>query len=149
MSCDLPEGWHATKLEEIGTLYCGQSPATESVNTEGRGTPYVTGPEQWDGVTLHASKWTTDPNSPWQKCPYSGIPLQAASSSGRCFAKCLSAPSSSRRPKSGHPRVKHAIKASIHPQKTLITRRFRPWNPLGVPTSNRPRNTRLKLNALA
>jgi type I restriction enzyme, S subunit len=57
----LPEGWAMSTLEYIGDLYCGQSPATEFVNTKRKGTPYITGPDQWDGDELHVDKWTTDP----------------------------------------------------------------------------------------
>jgi hypothetical protein len=31
------------------------------VNTTRIGTPYITGPDQWDGDELHVDKWTTDP----------------------------------------------------------------------------------------
>ena len=58
---DLPEGWAVTLLDDFGTIYCGQSPSVKDVNAKGEGTPYVTGPEQWDGESIHASKWTTDP----------------------------------------------------------------------------------------
>jgi type I restriction enzyme, S subunit len=63
MSADveMPEGWAAVTLEDIGNLYCGQSPATKFVNTTRTGTPYITGPDQWDGDHLHVDKWTTDP----------------------------------------------------------------------------------------
>lgn len=60
-SSELPEGWCRTSLDTIGTIYCGQSPATGDVNSNGEGTPYVTGPEQWDGQSIRANKWTTDP----------------------------------------------------------------------------------------
>ena len=42
-------------------------------------------------------------SSPWQKFPISGLPSQAASSSGSCPAKYLSGPRNSRSPKSDHP----------------------------------------------
>jgi len=58
---ELPDGWCRTSLDAIGTIFCGQSPATKDVNANGEGTPYVTGPEQWDGHVIHANKWTTDP----------------------------------------------------------------------------------------
>src|ERR1039458_2803321 len=58
---EVPEGWVAATMEEIGDLYCGQSPATGFVNTTGLGTPYMTGPDQWNGSELHVDKWTTDP----------------------------------------------------------------------------------------
>jgi type I restriction enzyme, S subunit len=57
----LPEGWQNISLDNIGTLFCGQSPATSTVNKKGLGTPYFTGPEQWDGKEIHEGKWTTDP----------------------------------------------------------------------------------------
>ena len=49
------------EMRDLGQLHCGQSPASKDVNTEGDGTLYVTGPEQWDGHSVHESKWTTDP----------------------------------------------------------------------------------------
>lgn len=58
---DLPEGWALTTLGDVGTLFCGQSPSSSTVNEVGEGTLYVTGPEQWDGHRIHESKWTTDP----------------------------------------------------------------------------------------
>lgn len=57
----LPSGWAHASLGELGTVYCGQSPSVGDVNTIGKGEIYVTGPEHWDGTTLHCSKWTTDP----------------------------------------------------------------------------------------
>lgn len=51
--------WVSTTVGALGHLHCGQSPPSAEVNTEGRGTPYVSGPEQWDGYTVHQSKWTT------------------------------------------------------------------------------------------
>lgn len=57
----LPQGWARAPLGEIGRLYCGQSPSVPTVNHDGNGTPYVTGPEQWDGTRFRNPKWTTDP----------------------------------------------------------------------------------------
>ena len=59
--CELPSGWVATSLSEVGILYCGQSPSVADVNRHGEGTAYVTGPEMWDGSTLKVDKWTTNP----------------------------------------------------------------------------------------
>ncbi len=58
---ELPAGWARATLGDIGVLYTGQSPSADTVNQEGRGTNYVTGPEQWDGSAFHKPKWTTDP----------------------------------------------------------------------------------------
>jgi type I restriction enzyme S subunit len=49
------------KLDDCGDLFCGQSPSIAEVNQEGRGYPYFTGPEQWDGQHLHVDKWTEFP----------------------------------------------------------------------------------------
>ncbi|WP_413431527.1 hypothetical protein [Crateriforma spongiae] len=57
----LPNGWARTKMSALGELVCGTSPPAAEVNKDGNGTPYVTGPEQWDGATLHMDKWTTLP----------------------------------------------------------------------------------------
>lgn len=56
-----PAGWTATTMDALGELLCGTSPPSPSVNAVGKGVPYVSGPEQWDGATLHLDKWTTDP----------------------------------------------------------------------------------------
>lgn len=58
---ELPAGWASATLGDIGVLYTGQSPSADTVNQAGRGTSYVTGPEQWDGSAFHKPKWTTDP----------------------------------------------------------------------------------------
>lgn len=58
---DLPIGWTRAALGDIGVLYTGQSPSADTVNQQGRGTSYVTGPDQWDGRAFHKPKWTTDP----------------------------------------------------------------------------------------
>jgi type I restriction enzyme S subunit len=58
---EIPEGWAEAPLRELGELFCGQSPNTLFVNAIGNGTPYVTGPDQWDGNQLRVDKWTTDP----------------------------------------------------------------------------------------
>ena len=64
MSQDIDKStdWEETTLGMLGHLHCGQSPSSSSVNTEGRGVPYVSGPEHWDGVEVHRTKWTTAPS---------------------------------------------------------------------------------------
>jgi type I restriction enzyme S subunit len=57
----LPPGWLYLELGEFGDLYCGQSPSVAQVNSNNRGVPYVTGPEQWNGHALHIDKWTEHP----------------------------------------------------------------------------------------
>ena len=56
-----PKGWEQVSLSQLGELFCGQSPSSSTVNAEGIGTVYVTGPEQWDGKDIISNKWTTDP----------------------------------------------------------------------------------------
>ncbi|MCZ7854943.1 restriction endonuclease subunit S [Agrobacterium salinitolerans] len=58
---ELPKGWATTALGAVGEVYCGQSSTASDVNGEGRGTPYVTGPEQWTGSEIELNKWTTTP----------------------------------------------------------------------------------------
>jgi type I restriction enzyme S subunit len=53
--------WVVTTMGALGRLHCGQSPPSAEVNSDGNGTPYVSGPEQWDGNAVHLSKWTTAP----------------------------------------------------------------------------------------
>jgi type I restriction enzyme, S subunit len=55
------DGWTTVTLGQCGDLYCGQSSSVTEVNAQGRGHPYFTGPEQWDGVKLHVNKWTEHP----------------------------------------------------------------------------------------
>lgn len=55
------DSWRTASLNELGQLYCGQSPASSTVNTNGLGTLYVSGPEQWDGHKIRQDKWTNDP----------------------------------------------------------------------------------------
>ena len=51
--------WSRAPLSALGLLISGQSPASRFVNHEGRGTPYVSGPEQWTGERVVIDKWTT------------------------------------------------------------------------------------------
>lgn len=53
--------WRTASLNELGQLYCGQSPPSSTVNANGIGTLYVSGPEQWDGHKIRQDKWTNDP----------------------------------------------------------------------------------------
>ncbi|WP_220981888.1 restriction endonuclease subunit S [Klebsiella michiganensis] len=48
-------------LSKAGTIIAGQSPASSQVNNLGKGVPYVTGPEQWDGSKILHHKWTEYP----------------------------------------------------------------------------------------
>jgi type I restriction enzyme S subunit len=48
-------------LGDLGQILAGQSPSVVEVNYEGKGEPYVTGPEQWDGKKILAHKWTEYP----------------------------------------------------------------------------------------
>jgi type I restriction enzyme S subunit len=53
--------WATVTLSDIGDIFCGQSASAAEVNSEGRGDVYITGPEQWDGRSLHLNKWTEHP----------------------------------------------------------------------------------------
>ena len=53
--------WATVCLRDVGDLHCGQSPSSDEVNSDGRGMPYVSGPEQWDGHRVELTKWTTNP----------------------------------------------------------------------------------------
>ncbi|WP_163875663.1 restriction endonuclease subunit S [Rhizobium laguerreae] len=57
----LPRGWVTSSLGNFGEVYCGQSSTAADVNSDGRGTAYVTGPEQWTGTAIELNKWTTTP----------------------------------------------------------------------------------------
>ena len=48
-------------LGTVGYVLAGQSPSRAEVNTDGKGEPYVTGPEQWDGRKILHNKWTEYP----------------------------------------------------------------------------------------
>lgn len=51
--------WSRAPLSALGMLISGQSPASKFVNQDGRGIPYVSGPEQWTGEQVVIDKWTT------------------------------------------------------------------------------------------
>src|SRR6266567_144746 len=51
--------WSRAPLSALGLLVSGQSPASNPVNHEGLGAPYVSGPEQWTGEQVVIDKWTT------------------------------------------------------------------------------------------
>jgi type I restriction enzyme S subunit len=74
--------WIDTTIGALGKLHCGQSPSSTDVNTEGRGTPYITGPEQWDGYKIVDSKWTTDPR---RIAPANSIFITVKGSVGEMF----------------------------------------------------------------
>jgi type I restriction enzyme S subunit len=57
----IPKKWIWVRLDDIGELFCGQSPSVAEVNQERCGVPYVTGPEQWDGRKINETKWTEFP----------------------------------------------------------------------------------------
>lgn len=54
----MTQTWDPISLDECGHLYCGQSLTAADVNLDGRGYPYFTGPEQWDGRRLRIDKWS-------------------------------------------------------------------------------------------
>ena len=56
-----PASWVTVDMGAVGILHCGQSPKAATVNSDGVGKLYVTGPEQWNGSRISKSKWTTDP----------------------------------------------------------------------------------------
>ncbi|CEP33694.1 MULTISPECIES: restriction endonuclease subunit S [unclassified Halomonas] len=70
MSGRLTKEWRATNHQNIGDvkplsvagkIIAGQSPSRSEVNFDGKGEPYVTGPEQWDGRKILHNKWTEYP----------------------------------------------------------------------------------------
>lgn len=70
VSGKLTEEWRVTNTKVFGKIkplafagkvIAGQSPSKSEVNSEGKGEPYVTGPEQWDGKKILHHKWTEHP----------------------------------------------------------------------------------------
>ena len=70
VSGKLTEEWRVTNTKVVGKIkplafagkvIAGQSPSKSEVNSEGKGEPYVTGPEQWDGKKILHHKWTEYP----------------------------------------------------------------------------------------
>lgn len=70
VSGKLTEEWRVTNAKVFGEIkplafagkvIVGQSPSKSEVNSEGKGEPYVTGPEQWDGRKILHHKWTEHP----------------------------------------------------------------------------------------
>src|SRR5262245_53631750 len=64
----LPAGWTTGTMADLGSLLCGQSPPSSTVNARGDGIPYVSGPEHWDGSVLRLDKWTTAPSRVGSGC---------------------------------------------------------------------------------
>lgn len=58
---EIPEEWRLVTISEIIDLVSGQSSPASEVNVDGRGVPYVTGPEQWNGEHVEEIKWVENP----------------------------------------------------------------------------------------
>ncbi|MEI8094506.1 MAG: N-6 DNA methylase [Spirochaetales bacterium] len=56
-----PKKWPMVKLGEVCDLLSGQHIDTEKYNSEGVGTPYLTGPADFGPTYPLVSKWTTEP----------------------------------------------------------------------------------------
>ncbi len=57
----IPQGWRASKFQEIATVIMGQSPKGDTYNSDGHGMPLVNGPVEFGSYFTQKSKWTTSP----------------------------------------------------------------------------------------
>ncbi len=57
----IPKGWRVGKLEEVAEIVMGSSPAGDTYNEVGIGTPLVNGPVEFGEHFAVKRKWTTEP----------------------------------------------------------------------------------------
>jgi type I restriction enzyme S subunit len=58
---DLPEEWDAQKLKDHVDLISGAHVKSDKVHSDPNGTPYLTGPEDFDGLGFEVTKYTDAP----------------------------------------------------------------------------------------
>ena len=58
---EIPSGWRVGELQELASVSMGLSPAGESYNANGVGTPLINGPVEFGEYFSTKSKWTTAP----------------------------------------------------------------------------------------
>src|SRR5690242_3230500 len=61
MSDEVPQGWVAVLLPEVATLNMGQSPPSNTYNTERRGLPFFQGKAEFGDLYPTPEKFCTDP----------------------------------------------------------------------------------------
>jgi len=64
---EIPETWESKKLKEIATIIMGQSPKSESYNTEKKGIPLINGAADYERRLLLPKVYTTAPTRLCQK----------------------------------------------------------------------------------
>ena len=58
----IPGGWSFARFSEAAHVVMGQSPAGDTYNSDGKGTPLVNGPVEFAEYFARKSKWTTAPS---------------------------------------------------------------------------------------
>ena len=58
----IPGGWSFARFLEAAHVVMGQSPAGDTYNSDGKGTPLVNGPVEFAEYFVRKSKWTTAPS---------------------------------------------------------------------------------------
>lgn len=58
----VPEGWKFARFAEAAHVVMGQSPAGDTYNSDGQGTPLVNGPVEFGEYFARKTKWTTAPS---------------------------------------------------------------------------------------
>ena len=60
---ELPQEWRNATIGEVCEVISGQHIKTDNYNEEGRGMPYLTGPNDFGGYRPMISKWAPDPKA--------------------------------------------------------------------------------------
>lgn len=58
----LPDGWTLSTLDEVSTVILGQSPSSETYNTNGNGLPFYQGKTEFGDLYPTTAKWCSKPN---------------------------------------------------------------------------------------
>ena len=57
----IPKGWEVAQLENVADVIMGASPAGDTYNDRGTGTPLINGPVEFGGYFAVKTKWTSAP----------------------------------------------------------------------------------------
>src|SRR5687768_4537224 len=57
----LPEGWMLCRLDEVSEIILGQSPSSDTYNTDGKGLPFYQGKAEFGDLYPTTVKWCSKP----------------------------------------------------------------------------------------
>lgn len=60
---EIPNNWEWKSIGDVSKLISGQHILTENYNENGKGMPYLTGPNDFQEITPNVSKWTETPKA--------------------------------------------------------------------------------------